>query len=243
MKENKLPHNHNQKFEHRSESIPKTEDFETVADIFKQLGDGSRIRIFWLLCHCEECVTNISSLVEMSSPAVSHHLRQLRIAGLIVSRRDGKEVYYKAADSGQASLLHQIIEQMIQIACPSKEAQENEGPAMSRQEELIRRIHGQLTEHLDKRYTIEELSRQYLINTSSLKKIFREVYGMPVAAYMKEYRIRRAMELLSDTDESISSIASKVGYETQGKFTNAFKAQTRMTPSAYRRKSRTGRQE
>ena len=36
--------------------MPSVENFQTVADIFKQLGDGSRIRIFWLLCHCEECV-------------------------------------------------------------------------------------------------------------------------------------------------------------------------------------------
>ena len=71
MKKDNLPHNHHQIFENKSEAIPKTKDFQTVADIFKQLGDGSRIRIFWLLCHCEECVINLSSLVDMSSPAVS----------------------------------------------------------------------------------------------------------------------------------------------------------------------------
>ena len=55
------------------------------------LSDPSRLRIFWLLCHCEECVMNISALVDMSSPAVSHHLRNLKASGLIVSRREGKE--------------------------------------------------------------------------------------------------------------------------------------------------------
>ena len=61
---------------------------------------------------------------------------------------------------------------------------------------------------------------------------------MPIAAYMNEYRVRRAMELLSGTDESISAIAAKVGYETQGKFTNAFKDCTQMTPSNYRKQRR-----
>ena len=42
---------------------------------------------------CEECVLNISAMLEMSSPAVSHHLRPLKNSGLIVSRREGKEVY------------------------------------------------------------------------------------------------------------------------------------------------------
>ena len=145
------------------------------------------------------------------------------LGGLIVSSRKGKEVYYKAADTEQAQLLHHIIEQMIRIACPSDEEETGRSSGMSRQEELICTIHDQLTRHLDRRYTIEELSRQYLINTASLKKTFKEVYGLPIAAYMKEYRIQKAMELLEKTDESISVIAEKVGYETQGKFTNAFK--------------------
>lgn len=111
-----LPHDHGQAME--LEHMPTVEHFQTVADIFKQLGDGSRLRIFWLLCHCEECVINLSAMVNMSSPAVSHHLRQLKAAGLIVSRREGKEVYYRAADSQQAQTLHHMIEQMVEIACP-----------------------------------------------------------------------------------------------------------------------------
>lgn len=100
--------------------MPSVENFQTVADIFKQLGDGSRIRIFWLLCHCEECVINLSAMVDMSSPAVSHHLKQLKAAGLIVSRREGKEVYYKAADTEQARNFHHMIECLVKIACPSQ---------------------------------------------------------------------------------------------------------------------------
>ena len=120
MPQKKLPHDHGQPIEHGLETMPRTEDFQIVSDIFKQLGDGSRIRIFWLLCHCEECVINISSMVDMSSPAVSHHLRQLQAGGLIVSRRDGKEVYYRAADTERAQLLHHMIEKLVEIACPSE---------------------------------------------------------------------------------------------------------------------------
>ena len=113
-----LPHDHGQKFEQMREQIPGPEAFQIVADLFKQMGDLSRVRIFWLLCHCEECVINISSLMEMSSPAVSHHLKQLKMTGLIISRRDGKEVYYKAADTVQAQMLHHMLEQAIEISCP-----------------------------------------------------------------------------------------------------------------------------
>ena len=113
-----LPHDHGGDVGHVVEHMPKTESFQIVSDIFKLMDDNSRIRIFWLLCHCEECVINISALVDMSSPAVSHHLRQLKNGGLITSRREGKEVYYKAADTAQARLLHHVIEELVEITCP-----------------------------------------------------------------------------------------------------------------------------
>ena len=100
--------------------MPSVDNFQIVADIFKQLGDGNRIRIFWLLCHCEECVLNIAAIVNMSSPAVSHHLRLLKSSGLIVSRRDGKEMYYRTADTELAQMLHHMIEKIGRITCPEE---------------------------------------------------------------------------------------------------------------------------
>ena len=121
MQTTSLPHDHGQPMEQELQNMPSVENFQTLSDIFKQLGDGSRLRIFWLLCHCEECVVNLSAMVGMSSPAVSHHLKLLRAAGLIVNRRAGKEVYYTAANTQQAQLLHQMIEDLVVIACPSKQ--------------------------------------------------------------------------------------------------------------------------
>lgn len=121
MQTTSLPHDHGQPMEQELQNMPSVENFQTLSDIFKQLGDGSRLRIFWLLCHCEECVVNLSAMVGMSSPAVSHHLKLLRAAGLIVNRRAGKEVYYTAANTQQAQLLHHTIEDLVVIACPSKQ--------------------------------------------------------------------------------------------------------------------------
>lgn len=115
-----LPHHHGEglEIEKIQEHVNRVSHFQVVADIFKQLGDTTRIRIFWLLCHREECVINISAMLDMSSPAVSHHLRPLKNSGLIVCRREGKEVYYRAADTPQSQLLHQMIEQVMEISCP-----------------------------------------------------------------------------------------------------------------------------
>ena len=116
MAKTELPHHHGE--EKIREVLERVDNFQTIADVFRQLGDTTRVRIFWLLCHCDECVVNIAVMLDMSSPAVSHHLRTLRDSGLIVSRREGKEVYYHAADNAQSRLLHEMIEQVMDIACP-----------------------------------------------------------------------------------------------------------------------------
>ena len=120
MEDLHLPHHHGEESQLPAlrRELEKTDKFQIIADVFRQLGDATRVRIFWLLCHCEECVQNISAIMEMSSPAVSHHLRGLKDNGLIVSRRVGKEVFYKAADTDQSRLLHIMIEKVMAISCP-----------------------------------------------------------------------------------------------------------------------------
>lgn len=118
MGEIHLPHSHCDNENKILGCMPSSEVCADMADIFKQLGDGSRLRIFWMLCHLEECVSNIAAAMEMSDPAVSHHLKQLKGSGLITSRRDGREVYYKLADTQIATLAHKVCEEMFQITCP-----------------------------------------------------------------------------------------------------------------------------
>ena len=119
MSEKKLPHNHGQSMELDFDHMPEASDFGVLSDTFKLLSDSSRVKIFWLLCHCEECVINISVMMDMSSPAVSHHLKLLRSGSLITARREGKEVYYKAADTPLVSMLHDMVEKIVQISCPN----------------------------------------------------------------------------------------------------------------------------
>lgn len=121
MEHLQLPHDHGNHSTHILEHMPEQIDFQTAAELFKQLSDPTRVRIFWILCHCEECVINLSAMMEMSSPAVSHHLRQLKTAELVSSRREGKEVYYRAADDEKARALHDMIEKMLEVACPNED--------------------------------------------------------------------------------------------------------------------------
>ena len=118
MESRKLPHDHHSPMEQNFDHMPQPEAFQVTADLFKLMSDRTRIRLFWLLCHCEECVLNLSVMMNMSSPALSHHLKLLKAFGLVDSRREGKEVYYRSADNPRAEALHRVIEQVAEIACP-----------------------------------------------------------------------------------------------------------------------------
>lgn len=231
MEHTGLPHDHGEEQNHTAamqELLRDGAHFQNIADIFRQLGDPNRIRIFWLLCHCEECVVNIAAMVDMSSPAVSHHLRVLKDSGLLSSRPRGAEVYYRASDAAQSRLLHEMIEQVMDVACPRWREE-------AEQVKIIREIHDDLAQHMDRRVTIEELAHRYLINPTTLKTVFKEVYGSSLAAHMKEHRMERAAALLRETDLSVAEIAGQVGYESQSKFTAAFKEQFGQLPKEYRR--------
>ena len=231
MEHTGLPHDHGEEQNHTAamqELLRDGAHFQNIADIFRQLGDPNRIRIFWLLCHCEECVVNIAAMVDMSSPAVSHHLRVLKDSGLLSSRREGREGYYCASDAAQSRLLHEMIEQVMDVACPRWREE-------AEQVKIIREIHDDLAQHMDRRVTIEELAHRYLINPTTLKTVFKEVYGSSLAAHMKEHRMERAASLLLKTQDDIGAIARAVGYESQSRFTSAFRECYGVSPGEYRR--------
>lgn len=112
-----------------------------------------------------------------------------------------------------------------------------------RQEQVqtVREIHDHLLGHMGQRFTIEELARQYLINPTTLKAVFKSVYGASLAAHIKEHRMEQAAQMLRQTDKSIAEVARAVGYDSQSKFSAAFKEVFAALPSVYRKQGRRGK--
>jgi len=82
-----------------------------LADLFKTLGDPTRIKILSLLTKTEEMrVYDIAESLTMGQSAISHQLRVLRSARLVKFRRDGKEVLYSIDDDHVMKLLGQGLE-------------------------------------------------------------------------------------------------------------------------------------
>lgn len=66
-----------------------------VEDIFKALGDPTRIQILRMLAqNGEMCVCKIMEELSMTQPAVSHHLSKLKNAGLVHNRKQGQWIHY-----------------------------------------------------------------------------------------------------------------------------------------------------
>lgn len=108
------------------------------------------------------------------------------------------------------------------------------------QVEIIRQIHDLLTSNLDQRCSIETLSRQYLMNPTTLKRMFKAIYGTSIATHIREHRMEHAAQLLRSSDLSIADIALKVGYDSQSRFSSVFKEYYQMLPKEYRRRCSDG---
>jgi DNA-binding transcriptional ArsR family regulator len=73
--------------------------------VFFGLADRTRLMILWLLSDEELCSCEIMAALNLTEPTTSHHLGILERSGLITSRRDGKWVFYKLANSDAKTLL------------------------------------------------------------------------------------------------------------------------------------------
>lgn len=80
-------------------SLPDGETVGVMCELFKCLGDPTRMRILLLLLYGEACVCDLSRALGMTVSAISHQLRVLRTAHLVGFRREGKSVFYFLADA------------------------------------------------------------------------------------------------------------------------------------------------
>lgn len=88
-------------------AMPDAARLAEAAEIFKVLGDRTRLRLLLALMQEELCVCDLAEFVEASPSAVSHQLRLLRSARLVRSRRDGKMIYYQLDDDHVRHLLNE----------------------------------------------------------------------------------------------------------------------------------------
>ncbi len=75
-------------------AVAERNELRVLADLVKSMADETRLTILSMLRDGEMCVCEFMEALPVSQPAVSHHLRILRQAGLITDRRQGKWIFY-----------------------------------------------------------------------------------------------------------------------------------------------------
>ncbi len=101
---------HTEKVKLVQKEMPKDSLLINLAELFKLLGDPTRVQILFALSQSELCVCDLCEILKMSASAVSHQLRVLRTAKLITYRREGKNVFYNLDDEHVHRLFKQTLE-------------------------------------------------------------------------------------------------------------------------------------
>ena len=83
------------------------ETYQNLAEIFKTMGDPTRIKIIHALSQAELCVCDLAEHLGMTQSAISHQLRVLRNVKIVKYRRDGRVVYYSLDDEHILLLFNQ----------------------------------------------------------------------------------------------------------------------------------------
>lgn len=85
--------------------LPAEETLTQLSRMFAAFGDPNRLRILLSVSDQELCVCELGEVLDMSMPAVSHHLRRLKDLGLVKTRRNGKMVMYSLDDEHVRAIL------------------------------------------------------------------------------------------------------------------------------------------
>ena len=80
-------------------TMPEKDSFQNLANLYKMLADGTRVKILWALSREDMCVCDLAVLLGMTKSAISHQLKSLRLSNLVKYDKQGKIVYYSLADS------------------------------------------------------------------------------------------------------------------------------------------------
>ena len=85
--------------------MPPKQAFSALALLYKMFSDPTRVKILWALkCH-EMCVCDLAVLLNMTKSAISHQLKNLRLANLVKYEKQGKVVFYFLADDHVVDIL------------------------------------------------------------------------------------------------------------------------------------------
>lgn len=99
-------------------SLPVIDATDAAVETLKFLADGNRLRLLHLLGRRESCVCELIEQTGISQPLVSYHLRRLREAGLVRTRRKAQWVYYSIEPTAWRALIAPVLHHYLVTEFP-----------------------------------------------------------------------------------------------------------------------------
>ncbi|MDC7290288.1 helix-turn-helix domain-containing protein [Blautia schinkii] len=100
----------------------------------------------------------------------------------------------------------------------------------------VKQIMTYIHEHYDRRISLEEIAAQIHMSKSGCCRIFKQMLNCTITDYLTEYRMQKSMELLENTDLSVTQTAYESGFSSVSYFIKKFRETIHMTPGEYREK-------
>lgn len=142
-------------------------------------------------------------------------------------------------EAGYEFTIRSALSQLIFLLCSHLSTTQSAPSAQSlRNAERIKTMLQYIHDHYAEEITLAQISKHAMVSESECLRCFQTNIGTSPIQYVKQYRIQKAAELLTTTNQKISDIGNLCGFEDISYFIKTFKKQKGCTPSAYRQQHR-----
>ena len=163
---------------------------------------------------------------EVSPEEIMEHLhthRRLYLASTPPTVQTALDELWQLRDSQELGLIKLLSARLLwEVKRQPVEASPSIRYFTRSQVAIARETREILCADLSQNHTARELAERFQVSETSLKNYFRGVFGENLSIFLREARMRRAAELLRDTELRVAEIAAQVGYENQSKFAAVF---------------------
>jgi DNA-binding response OmpR family regulator len=128
----------------------------------------------------------------------------------------------------------ELARRLAQAASAAIPVEVDAGPVLTAEQVLVKAATELLLASLHEPPSAEALARQLGTNEKRLNEAFRKEVSLPVFGWLREQRLRRARQLLAETDTPIADIGAHLGYTNPANFATAFKERFECTPREFR---------
>lgn len=191
------------------------------------LGDGHAFQI----AHTHDCDGDICLSVQGT---IAHTLRDAGATSRPISPRAYLRLHALVAELGTGLTPTRLTleEACCDALAPQAPARQSARP---RDTALAERVTHRLARDVDRHVSLHELAAGEQVSIFHLCHVFKQVTGTTIHQHQQELRLRHAVALLLETDDTLAEMALTLGFSSQSHFTNVFRRRFRTTPGQVRR--------